>query len=194
MSVQDHPRGESAGYSLIGAAAAVLGLREPGIPENFLARLFGLALPKDLTRFGPEELATIAAQSWAVFAQRSPGALQLRLAPAASPRGVSVLDIVNDDMPFLLDSVLGELNERGLKISLLAHPVFAVERDEAGRLIYFEGARKDGGKQESFIHIHIEGLEDAAQRADIICALEDILAQVRICVQDWEPMLARARE
>ena len=71
-------------------------------------------------------------------------------------RTVSVLDIINDDMPFLLDSVVGELNQRGLDIRLLVHPVFAVERDAAGTLTAFKGAAKDGGRHESFIHIHID--------------------------------------
>jgi glutamate dehydrogenase len=102
---------------------------------------------------------------------------------------VAVLDIINDDMPFLLDSVVGELNQRGLDIRLLVHPVFAVERDAAGTLTAFKGAAKDGGRHESFIHIHIEGVAEAARRAEIVRALEDILAQVRVAVQDWRPML-----
>ncbi|MGD0024084.1 MAG: NAD-glutamate dehydrogenase domain-containing protein, partial [Xanthobacteraceae bacterium] len=196
MTVQDRPRTEGghASQSLIGAAAAALALREPGIPMDFLAEFFGLAMPEDLQRYGPQELASIAEQSWAFFAEREVGAPKVRLDPAAMTRGVSVLDIVNDDMPFLVDSVVGELNERGLDICLLVHPVFSVERDAAGTLIGFEGARKGAGQRESFIHIHIDGLEDAAQRADIVRALEEILAEVRVCVQDWQPTLARARE
>ena len=46
-----------------------------------------------------------------------------------------MLEILNDDMPFLVDSVLGELGERAADIRLLVHPVFSVERDQAGRLI-----------------------------------------------------------
>ena len=37
---------------------------------------------------------------------------------------MTVLDVLNDDMPFLVDSVLGELNERGVDIRFLVHPVF----------------------------------------------------------------------
>ena len=49
--------------------------------------------------------------------------------------------------------------------------------------------RKGGGRRESFIHIHIEGVAEAARRAEIVRALEDILAEVRVAVQDWRPML-----
>ena len=77
-----------------------------------------------------------------------------------------MLEIVNDDMPFLVDSVVGELNQRGLDIRLFVHPVFIVERDLAGRLVNFKGARNVGGQRESFIHIHVDGADDAEQRAD----------------------------
>ncbi len=194
--MQDSPRIDDRGGTplLIGAATAALALRDPSLPTEFLAELFGLAASEDLERYSPEELAAIAENAWRFLAQRTPGWPKVRLAPAPTTRGVFVLDIVNDDMPFLLDSVTGELYERALDISLLVHPVFSVERDEAGNLVAFDGTRKDEGRRESFIHIHIDGLEDAAARADVISALEDILADVRVCVQDWQPMLARARE
>ena len=51
---------------------------------------------------------------------------------------------------------------------MLVHPVFTVERDEAGRLTAFKGTRKGEGRRESFIHIHVAGLDDAAQRAEIV--------------------------
>ena len=96
-------------------------------------------------------------------------------------------------MPFLVDSVVGELNQRGLDIRLLVHPVFVVERDSAGRLTGFMPARPAGGSRESFIHLHIEGADDVAQRTEIVRALEGVLADVRVCVHDWQPMLARIR-
>ena len=195
MNVQDIPRGgdDYASVALIDAATALLAKRNRDIPEDFLAKLFGLAVPEDLERYGADELAAIAERSWSFLAERSPGVPKLRFEPAAAPRGIAVLEIVNDDMPFLVDSVVGELNQRGLDIRLFVHPVFVVERDSAGRLITFKGARTTGGQRESFIHLHIEGMEDAAQRAEIVAALESILADVRVCVQDWQAMLARVR-
>jgi glutamate dehydrogenase len=196
MNVQDIPRRGDDGTSvaLIDAATALLAKRNRDIPEDFLAKLFGLAVPEDLQRYSAEDLAAIAATSWSFLAERKAGEPKLRFEPAAAPRGTAVLEIVNDDMPFLVDSVLAELNHRGLDIRLLVHPVFVVERDLAGRLANFKGARTVGGQRESFIHLHIEGMEDAAQRAEIVQALAGILADVRLCVQDWQPMLARVRD
>ena len=193
--MQDTPRIEPAGggQPLIDAAAAALALRYPGDRPEFLSELFGRAAPEDLERYSAEELAAIAADSWALLAQRTPGSAKVRLAGAAR-RGVCVLDIVNDDMPFLVDSVVAELNERGLEISLMVHPVFSVGRDAAGNLTGFGNARQGEGRRESFIHIHIDNLEEAAARADLAATIEGILAEVRVCVEDWKPMLARAGE
>jgi glutamate dehydrogenase len=195
MNAQDIPRsnGGHAGAALLDAAAALLAKRMPKIPADFVAKLFGLAVPDDLDRYSAEALAGIAEQSWAFLAERTAGVPKIRFEPAVSPPSIAVLEIINDDMPFLVDSVVGELNQRGIDIRLLVHPVFVVERDSAGRLTGFMPARPAGGSRESFIHLHVEGADDAAQRTEIVRALEGVLADVRVCVHDWPPMLARIR-
>jgi len=131
MNVQDFPptTDDSAGQALIAAAGAVLAKRRSDIPGTLLAELLGAAVPDDLQRYRPDAFAAIAERSWSLFAERKAGAPKISFAPAPATPTVAVLDIINDDMPFLLDSVLGELNQHGLDIRLLVHPVFAVERD-----------------------------------------------------------------
>ena len=196
MAVVENPRGDGGRttQTILRSAAAALALRAPSVPEVFLEDFFGRALPEDLERYEPREFAAIADDAWAFFAQRTPGVPKLRLVLSNIAPGISILDIINDDMPFLVDSVVDELNERALDIRLLVHPVFTVERDAAGALTGFGGTRRDDGKRESFIHIHIDGLDDDAARADVLRTLEGILAEVRVCVQDWRPMLARASD
>src|ERR1700739_196179 len=119
MAIQDTPSDDGrTGPSLRGAPAAALGRREPGIPADFIEKFFGRAAPDDLERYQPEQLAAIAVQSWATFAARRQGTAKVRLSAAAMTPGVTALDIVNDDMPFLVDSVVGELTERGLDVLL----------------------------------------------------------------------------
>ncbi len=195
MKAQDISRGDDghASAALLDKAAALLEKRKPDISQGFVGELFGLAVAEDLERYSAEALAGIAEQSWIFLAERKAGMPKIRFEPAAALHGTSVLEIVNDDMPFLVDSVVGEINQRGLDIRLLVHPVFAVERDAAGRLTKFLAAHGAGGVRESFIHLHVEGVDGAAQRAEIVRALEGILADVRVCVQDWQSMLARIR-
>jgi glutamate dehydrogenase len=196
MAVQNIPRpqDDQARESLAAAAAAVLAGRRRDIPREFVLELYARAAPDDLERCSPDELADMAEQSWSFLLQRPPAAPKVAFAPRPASPGIAVLEILNDDMPFLVDSVLGELGEHALDIRLLVHPVFTVERDEAGRLTAFKGTRKTDGRSESFIHIHVAGLDDEAQRAAIVRALEDVLADVRVAVQDWRAMLARASE
>ncbi len=192
MAVQFSPRiddsPESPQHSGNSAPAAQT------MPAEFPAALFDRAAPDDLARYSPEQLVAIAAHSWTFLATRSPDAAKVGLASHPAAPGVTVLDIVNDDMPFLVDSVAGELHERGLDISLLVHPIFSIERDTAGILVGFEATPNGNGRRESFIHLHIDGLQDAAAREDLASTLEAILAEVRVSVTDWQSMLARVRE
>jgi len=196
MAVQNipPPPDEGASQTLIAEAAALAAGRWRDFPPDFFAALYGRAPPDDLERYRPEELAAIGEEAWTFLAERKPGAAKIGVASARLTPGVTVLDVLNDDMPFLVDSVLGELSERGVDIRLLVHPVLTVERDEAGRLTAFKGIRKGEGRRESFIHIHVQGMDDAAQCAEIVHALEDVLTDVRVGVQDWRPMLARLQQ
>ncbi len=182
---------ERGGVALLDAATAALAARRADIPAGFFGDLFEHALPEDLAHYRPEQLAAIAEQAWSFLLDRAPGTPKIRFDAAAAAGDGAVLEIVNDDMPFLVDSVAGELAERGLGILLLVHPVFTLERDAAGKLVAYGGARRGAGPRESFMHIHVAGADDAAQRAEIVAALVDILAEVRVCVEDWQPMLAR---
>ena len=78
-------------------------------------------------------------------------------------KSISVIEIVNDDMPFLVDSVMGELTERGLAARLIVHPILAVERDKTRQA---HGAAEGAGNnkdesRESFIHVHVARVDDA---------------------------------
>src|SRR5262249_30726064 len=190
----DEERAEAA---LIAAAGNILRRDNREVPEDFVAALFAYAVPEDLMRYDPRQLAELAANAWSLLAVRKPGVPKIRpeaFDPAGHERlrNDSVLEIVNDDMPFLVDSVLAELAERGIEVRFVVHPVLSVERDAAGRLTAFKGAKPAAGAlRESVIYIHIERIEEEARRAEIVEAIERALADVRLCVQDWRAMNAR---
>ncbi len=164
-------------------------------PAAFVSLLFAHTAPEDLLAYDAKELAQLAGEAWAFLAERKPGEAKLRFvtpAPATDGRlkSVGVIEVVNDDMPFLVDSLMGELND--LNVRLLAHPILAVERDAAGRLKSATAARSGAkGLRESFIHIHVDRVEDEGRRGEIVQTLERVLGDVRLAVQDWKPMLAR---
>ncbi len=72
-------------------------------------------------------------------------------------------------MPFLLDSTLAELGERGLSLRLVAHPILAVERGGDGALKRLlgtaTGREMPPVQRESYLHIEIaESLAPASAR------------------------------
>ena len=119
--------------------------------------------------------------------------------------GRSVVCIVTDDMPFLVDSVSAELNRLGVGIHLVVHPIVAVTRDESGALLRADppGTGADAepilpeedsvGGLESWMHIEVDWQPDAAALASIEENLHRVLADVRRAVQDWPRMVAEAR-
>ena len=115
-------------------------------------------------------------------------------APDGRAAGTAV-EILNDDMPFLVDSVVAELQARGLGVRHLLHPIFKTERDKTGRLVALLGPGDQNwsdGHQESYIAVHLNRLPEADQR-DLAKALSHILGEVRIAVGDWRAMLQQAR-
>jgi glutamate dehydrogenase len=193
----DEERAEAA---LIAAAGKILRSGHREVPDDFVAALFAHAVPEDLMRYDPRQLAELAADAWTLLAVRKPGVPKVRLETPELPgherlRADSVLEIVNDDMPFLVDSVLAELAERGIDVRFVVHPVLTVERDDTGRLTAFKGPKAAAGSlRESVIYIHIERIDEEARRAEIVEAIEQVLADVRVCVHDWRAMIARVGE
>ena len=170
--------------------------------DALVALLFGRAAPEDVIVYGAAELAALARDAWDFLATRKPGVPKIRFeSPPSSAGGhlksISVIELVNDDMPFLVNSVMGELTERGLDVRLVAHPILAVTRDgTSGKLTAppAEARRAKGELRESFIHIHVERIDDLHRRTEIVQALEQVLAEIRLCVADWRPMVGRVND
>ncbi len=188
---------ERAAVALIGQAAAALAAKRSDIAKDFTALLFARASPEDIVRYSPEELAQLTENAWTFLSARKPGEPKIRFdnmpRPAGEARGkaFAVIEIVNDDMPFLVDSVMSELTEQGLDIRLVVHPVFGVERDASGKLTVFRGTAASGTPSESFIHIHVDPDDDEARRAQIVKAIAESLGEVRVAVKDWRAMVTR---
>ncbi len=186
---------ESAARIVIEQARVALSERRGDIPATFVAQLYGQAVPEDVVRYAATELAELAERAFDFLGQRAPGAPKIRcdtlqLQAGGVHKALTVVEIVNDDMPFLVDSVMAELAERRLDVWLVVHPVFGVRRQQ-GKLVALGAAGVADSARESFIHIHLDAIEDAAACADIVRALQSVLNEVRLAVQDWRPMLDR---
>jgi glutamate dehydrogenase len=149
-------------------------------------RLTKGALPGELQGFGKAERAEAANFVATAAYNRPPGAPTIVIEPIAAndPRRRMRVAIVNDDMPFLVDSVAATIAAQGIAVDRIIHPVIPVSRDPSGGLMGV-----GDGKPESMIYIEMERA-DARDRRTLLTALEANLRDVRLAVEDWVPLQA----
>ena len=96
-------------------------------------------------------------------------------------------------MPFLVASVMAELDEQGLAPQLVTYPRFVVVRDAEGRLVSLRAANPLAASagRESLIQVHVERIDDPGIKTTLVAELKAVLADVRSAVQGWGPMLER---
>ena len=92
--------------------------------------------------------------------------------------------IINDDMPFLVDSITGTISAQGLAINRLVHPVVPVDRNDDGQLTKLGKPGEQLGGRESMIYIETPRV-DAKQRRELLAKLRTTLGDVRAAVSDW---------
>ena len=169
---------------------------------NFARGYFHHVDTDDLKARSAEDHLGALLSCWQFAAQRDAGAPKLRvLSPSLAEHGWasrhSVIEIVNDDMPFLVDSTTMEINRQGLTLHLIVHPIFVVERDEQGQVLSVapRGTATDSprARRESWMHIEVDRMVDPQQRADLADGLERVLEDVRAAVEDWKPMQEQLR-
>ncbi|MCP4933208.1 MAG: NAD-glutamate dehydrogenase [bacterium] len=143
-------------------------------------------------------LAILVYLAWDFIKERKTGTAKIRAYDqnddVTARGGITVIEMVNDDMPFLLDSVLSEVQNRGLMVKRVIHPVLNIKRDDSGRLLNAEADDHPGDSNanpESLIQIHIDRLVDVAAKKDLCDALNSILDNVHTVVADWREMMDR---
>ena len=173
------------------------------IPAGIAAHLEHYFYDADVASFGdasPEELHGAALQHYRLGLARLPGqAIVAFYTPDFDRHGWhsphTIIDVVTDDMPFLIDSITMAVHRHGLSIHKLMHPLLGTERDDSGALLRSvkRGAAEPAGKlrTESWIHLEIDRIGDAAQIDALRGEIVSVLADVRAAVEDHLPMRER---
>src|SRR6476661_514297 len=168
---------------------------DPPLVESIRKALTGHALPGEthgFTREAEREAAEFLAQ---VAARRKPGEVEITIQSTGGEAGRRRMQIgiVNDDMPFLVDSVANAIAGRQLTIHRLLHPVVCVERDSAGVLQEIEPLCGDETRRESMMYIELDRA-DAPGRRELATELRRVLEDVRTAVRDWPQLQSKMRE
>jgi len=175
------------------------------------ARAFYRNVPADdLMGREAEDLYGAALGLWQFGETRTPGQAKVRVFnPSYETHGWhtghTVIEIVNDDMPFLVDSISASLSRQGLSVHLIIHPIMQVVRDAEGVMCGCADAAQKAGSpaksgggtakgkvhRESFMHIEVDEQSGKATLDAIATTLEAALADVRAAVEDWRAMRER---
>ncbi len=159
---------------------------------RFLKQYFLGCAQEDLLARQPEYLARVALAHRQAGARRLPGRPLVAVLDGEVKGGPHTLvAVVTDDMPFLVDSLLLAFNRLGIGVHLIIHPLFDVRRDRAGRSVAFGDAR--GARRESWQLFEVDRQIDSQRLQLLTSTLTATLADVRVAVADWQLMLQQAR-
>jgi len=183
--------------SLKKAFAKALGKSGPGALSGMESQFITLALEDYVADETPElnaaDFTAVLAEFWRfseTWDGKSGPSIQIRQAKGAAGKGLNydVIEIVQDDGPYLVDSVMGELGEQGVSVRAMFHPVLMIDRNVKGKR-----APDTDGIRESTILVLADPI-GADRRDAIIAGLRDSLADVREALRDAGAMARKLDE
>jgi glutamate dehydrogenase len=171
-------------------------LKNSGFPTKrldeaqfFIGAFFARMAHTDVDLHTPAEWASLIAGMLDFLQQREPGRAKVRVFnPERGHAGRSVIEVVTDDMPFLVDTV-SMIATDDLQIHAVIHPVVNATRDAKGQLQALGG---EGGKPESVMHFEVDRVADEAAQAALRARVETALEDVRVAVDDWSAIRGKA--
>jgi glutamate dehydrogenase len=192
----------AARLALIERISAATPRRISGVPlrtrRRFLRGFFRGVGEEDLAQRTPEVLAAVAMRHLEFGRIRAPKQTHVHVFnPTVERDGYvsahTVVMVVTDDMPFLVDSVSTVMSTSEVAVHLIVHPVLAVKRDGRGRLVDVGETPSDEMPAESWQLYEIDRQLDPQQLEKLRKKLAASLADVRVAVEDWMPMRRRVR-
>ncbi len=162
--------------------------------------------PEDLLERSDVDVYGALVSHYRLAEERPQGTARVRvLTPTLSEQGWSagghsVVEVVVDDMPFLVDSLTMELSRQLRDVHLVIHPNYDVVRDITGVLQEVRpvddgsSAPEDDAVRESWMHVEIDRIREDDDPADIVDAVQRVLRDVRESVEDWERMHAQIKD
>ncbi|MEM8948064.1 MAG: NAD-glutamate dehydrogenase [Pseudomonadota bacterium] len=201
MATRMHDQKEDLLSGAIARLHDKLDKHQAKLGEAFLRHYYRSVAPVDLVDRDALDLYGAALAHLRFGERREPGKAKVRVYnPQIEQHGWqsthTTIEIVTDDMPFLVDSITMAINRLGLIIHLVIHPVLPVTRGDDHTLsdIGAPDSNGSGATAESFMHVEVDRQSDPARLDEIREELERALADVRAAVEDWQPILGKIDE
>ena len=167
---------------------------------NFVQNFYPTSSNHDFRNDNAQELYDLAFHSFNFYFERKSEEIKVKISnPNKKNDGFetdfTVIDIVNDDMPFLVDSIVGFLDLQGFTINKILHPIYLAKRDAKGNILELENRNSEQSvtNSESVIQIHIEKITIKDEINKIEKNIFKILETVKLVVKDWQSMVNLTR-
>ncbi|MDH3622036.1 MAG: NAD-glutamate dehydrogenase, partial [Gammaproteobacteria bacterium] len=167
--------------------------------RGYLRQYFADVPVEDMRGRSERIMARIALDHLEFGAKRRKGQALLRIYNATEKEhgyasAYTFVEMVNDNMPFLVDSVAAAINRHRLAVHITVHPIISVKRDKEGKVIALAGPDDEDATPESFIRFATDRVTDANELKVLRQEISKVLADVRVAVRDWGKMRQRMRE
>ena len=167
--------------------------------NRFLRDYFRNVPYDDLAGRSPKIMGQAAMSHLEFGARKKPGQSFVRIFnPTEKEHGYdsayTIIELVNDDMPFLVDSVSAAINRQNMNIQMTIHPIVRLKRDGNGVIRKALDIDDDDGRRESFIRFVVDKETDPHQLDVLKHEIERVLHDVRVAVRDWRKMKAKMEE
>ena len=164
--------------------------------SKFIKDFYNLSPLDVVGSYSPEELYSAALSVFELAQSRKVGEEKLRVFNPILKEGhrdspQAVIALVNDDMPFLVDSITAELSHQNLIIENLFHPILNVLRSKDGKINKFSEDKEEGGIAESYIYIQLEQFLPPENCRKLEKDLNRVLGDVRHATTDWPKVLSK---
>lgn len=166
--------------------------------SEFIPSYYAKVDDEDLSIFSPAQLADAAIKHFELGRHRRPQQTLLQIynppvEDASHRRSHTVVSLVVDDLPFLVDSICMVFARFGLNVQLIVHPVLKVQRTAKGQLQQLlDTANTHTGHKESWQRYEVDYVADADKLAQLHAALVAALHDVASACRDWLAMRERA--
>lgn len=168
----------------------------PGL-KQMLEVLFHEVNEEDQLFFEPQILAEMAENHWTMARERKTGQVKIKIyvpeVPGLEHRR-TVVDMVCDDMAFLVDSTAAEINRRDYLINILIHPSAVPEYDSKKGFTGLRTNFKKGEARQSHIHVQINKVLSKAEAKVLEEGLHLVLGDVSAANKHWLAMLQKMKE
>ena len=180
-TIQREHTDETLALELVDHGAQALARAEPGL-RAFFRTLCDTAPPQDVIRYSVPELVAVAGLVYAVAIEHEKGTTIVRLiSPHDEAKDYthveSVLVAVNDDRPFLFDSLLAEVNAQGARLRAVFHPII-----------------RFGGNPTSVIVLVLDPVIGAARQQQLVEGAKSVFTKVQLAVRHWRTMVGKLEE